>query len=393
MKRVASIALAALLVASAVTVAVTPAAATASGAFITVDVEATPDPAQPGSEVTVSTTVENVKGDGDQYKLQRVELQKTREGSDDEIDSKNPGTFVGDGETLTVNLTEEFDDTGEYDRYVHLKFFSYNGRLVEMVRPVTVTVEQSHPATSLSADEASSAGKADLSMTVANGLANEVRGVTVELRSDDVTIMEDRHVVSSLQPGNEAVIEVPVRDVTAGKKTVEADMTYLTANGESRSVTRTLSTSVEEAGQPADIDLTGLRVTQDGEEVVVRGSASNVGSTNASSVKVAVADGENVAPAQNQASFFVGEVESSDYSSFEVHAALTTDTNETVTVPLEVSYSDDGERITETVDVEYTPTTVDEATAKQSSTGPVLPAVVGLVLVVVVGGIGWRRYR
>jgi len=108
-----------------------------------------------------------------------------------------------------------------------------------MVRPVTVSIGQSHPATSLSADDVSLSGSTDLSLTVANGLPNEVRGVEIELRSDDVSLMEDRHVVSSLKPGNEAVVDVPVRNVSTGTKTVEADITYLTADGESRTVSRT----------------------------------------------------------------------------------------------------------------------------------------------------------
>lgn len=390
MRRATPLALAALVVASALTVAVSPAA---GGAFISVDVSTSPDPAPPGTDVTVTTTVENMQADGEPYKLQRVELRETRERNESEIASKNPSTFVREDESVTVNLSEGMDETGEFDRYVHLKFISSSGDVVTMVRPVTVTVEQSHPATSLSADDASASGKTDLSLTVANGLPDEVRGVTVELESDDVTLMEDRHVVSSLKPGNEATVQVPVRNVSAGKQTVDARLSYLTAGGESRSVTRTLSATVEDEGRPAEIDLTGQRVTQEGSKVIVRGSAANVGSTNASSVKIAVAGGENVMPAQNQASFFVGEVKASDYSSFEVHARLTTNTNQTVTIPLQVSYSDDGERITRTIDVQYTPTPSHEVTPKQSSSGPLVPALVGLVLVVIVGGLGWRRYR
>jgi len=391
MKRAATLALAALVLASAVTVGAGPAAA-AGAAFISVDVEATPDPAPPGSEVTVSTTVESMHDDGQPYKLQRVELQETRNGSDDAVDSENPSQFVQGGEAVAVNLTEEFDQTGEFDRYVHLRFVSSTGDVVEIVRPVTVSVGQSHPATSLSAGQASATGKTDLSLTVANGLPNEVRGVTVELASDDVTLLEDRHVVSSLQPGNEAVVDVPVRNVSTGTKTVEAELTYLTADGESRSVSQTLSATVEDQGQPAEIDVTGKRVTQEGNQVVVRGSASNVGSTNASSVKVAVQGGDRVAPAQNQASFFVGEVAASDYSSFEVHGRLTEETNETVTIPLQLSYTVDGDQVTRTIDVEYTPRTTPDQSAQRNS-GLLVPALGGLVVVAVVGGLGWRRFR
>lgn len=391
MRGAAHLALAALVVASALTAVATPAAAGA--AFISVDVAATPDPASPGDEVTVTTTVDNLENDGESYKIQRVELRETRERTDeDEVASENPATYLDDGDSLTVNLTEQFDDTGEFDRYVHLKFISSTGDVVRMVRPVTVTVEQPHPAMSLSAEDASASGETDLSLTVANGLPDEVRGVTVELASDDLSIMEDRHVVSSLRPGNEAVVDVPVRDVSTGRQSVDAHLTYLTADGESRTVTQTLSATVEDEQQPAEIDLTGQRVTQEGQEVIVRGSASNAGSTNASSVKIAVTNGEGVAPAQNQASFFVGEVAASDYESFEVHARLTGDANETVTIPLEVNYSADGDQVTRTIEVQHTPQATPGASTQQSSS-PLVPALAGLVLVAVAGGLGWRRYR
>ncbi len=391
MRGAGPLALALLVVVSGLAAVATPAAA-ADDAFVAVDVQATPDPAAPGTNVTVTTTVDNIYDDGSPYKLQRVALRETEAGNGTEYDSRTPSTIVHRGTSASVNLSEEFERTGEFERYVHVKLISGGGRVVSLVRPVTVSVQQSHPAMSLTTAGANRAGRTDFGLTVANGLPDTVRGVSVDVESDDVSFAENQRVVSSLESGQQAEVTFPTQNATTGRKSVEATLSYLTADGESRSVTRTLSTTVDDSGTPAQIELTGRRVTTSGDEVVVRGSASNVGSTNASSVKIAVGNGEAVRPAQNQASYFVGNVQASDYSSFEVHGVLTDDVNGSATVPVEVSYTVDDERVTRTVDVGFTAGSEPAVeSTRQSSSSPVVP-VVGVLVVLVVGGLAWRRF-
>jgi len=390
--RLAIVALVLLVVASAATAVATPAAAQGES-FVAIDVEATPDPAEPGTNVTITTTVTNAYEDGSPYKLQRVSLRNVRDSNSTDIDSARPSTTVTSNSSESVDLHEEFDQTGEHQRYVHLKFITSDKRVITVVRPVTVTVEQTHPSMSLSAGNLSPGGDTDLTLTVANGLPETVRGVTVDFESEDLTLAEERRVVSSLETGQSANVSVPATDVEPGTKTIDAHVSYVTAEGESRTVTRTLTTTVDDEQRPAQISLTGIRASQQGDELVIRGSASNVGSTNTSGVLVSVADGDGVGPAQNQASYFVGAVDASDYSSFEVHATLATDGNETISVPLDVAYDVDGERLTRTVAVEYTPeNTTAQAAQEQSSGVPVVPAIAGLALLLV-GGVVVRRYR
>lgn len=393
MTRRRSLTLVALLVCSVVAATGTGAAQT-DEAVVAVEVEATPDPADPGTNVTVETTVENVHTGGEAVRVQRADLREGETRDSTRTDDVRVTESVQPGTETTVRLHEEFDETGEFDRYVHLKLLSPDGEVIQVVRPVTVEVRQNHPSLSLSGGDASPSGDADLTLTVANGLPQEVRGVTLDVESDSLTVTEDRRVVSSLGPGNEAQLTVPAEDVEPGQQRVEVRMSYVTADGESRSTTETLTTTTHDDDSPGTVDLTGLRVAQDGDVLEVRGSASNVGSTNVSGVLVEVADGDGVAPAQNQASYFVGEVDASDYSSFEVRAALDTVTNETVTVPLEVTYRVDGEQVTRTVEVEYTPAAPDdEGDDQQASAFGVLPLAVGGVVVVLIGGVLWRRFR
>ena len=99
---------------------------------------------------------------------------------------------------------------------------------------------------------------------------------------------------------------------------------------------------------PATIELTGLSVGREGGLLQITGSTSNVGMTSAQSVVVRVVETENVDPAAPNRDFFVGEVPSSDFSSFDLTARTTGNVS---AIPVEVSYIVDGERQTQQFEV------------------------------------------
>jgi len=157
-------------------------------------------------------------------------------------------------------------------------------------------------------------------------------------------------------------------------------------------VTRDLSVE-HRPSSAGNVDLTGLRIEQAGDRLTVRGSTSNLGTTNASSVVVSVGDGAAVAPAQSESSYFVGTIQRSDFKSFQVDARLTTDTNETIDVPVQVSYRINGQRVTQTITVPYTPQQQVATDQPQRSAGLPLTLIGGALVVLVVAVLGFRRYR
>ncbi|WP_225335482.1 hypothetical protein [Halomicrobium urmianum] len=345
-------ALALVLVASA---AVAPAAGQDSGleddAIVTIDVEPRPENPDPGEEVTFDATIENVVENARTYNLQRVELRESPD-AEDEVDGTDLNSDVQGGESVTASVSEQFDESGEYTRYVHIQMLSPTGDLINLVREVNVTVRQSHPSLSMTVDSVDGDGDGSLSVSVANALPDPVRGVTLTFGDGDVSVVDQRRIVSQIASGEQATVTVDAQDISSGRQTVPVELEYVTADGESRSTTENLSVRAGNGGD-ADVRLTDLQVARDGEELRISGKASNLGASNVSGVLVGVGDGDGVGPAGSQSEAFVGTVGPSGEAEFTVRAAI--ESNGSVTVPLEVSHADGGRRVATEQTVAYVP--------------------------------------
>jgi hypothetical protein len=96
------------------------------------------------------------------------------------------------------------------------------------------------------------------------------------------------------------------------------------------------------------IRLTGINVTQTGEDTVtISGNAGNVGTGAISGLVVQAGNGSGVVPADQKGRYFVGPIESGQFTPFEVQVTVT-DENQT-TVPLNLTYRVDDRLQTRTV--------------------------------------------
>jgi len=199
------------------------------------------------------------------------------------------------------------------------------------------------------------------------------------------------HFVGSLERSGTTPFEVTARLTEDSDRAVTVPLTVqYQVDGER--VTRTVDIEHEPSAD-SDIEATGIRVEQTGNRLTVRGSASNVGTTNASSLVVSVADGTDVAPAESESRYFVGSVAQSDFKSFQVDARLTAQTNQTVELPLDVRYRVDGQQVTERITVSYTPSATTVASDSQHTSSFPVALVGGGVLLVIAAGFAYRRYR
>lgn len=388
MTRARALVLAALLVGSAMAVAV-PATAHQTAYAVDVSVE----PAQPasGDNATVSVTVENLLEDGESSRVADVALYNGTGDDADRLDREDANDWIGGGSEESWDLYTQLDETGERELLVEVDLVSQDGQTSNIERPVPVTVVDPHPSLAVSTDPVGPSGSTDLTLTVANGANANVTGLEAEVDSPDLSLSESRRVVSSIAPGGEAEVTFPATDAETGPVTIDADVEYTTAEGEHRTYERTMTAHVESVDNPANVTLTGVRIDQEGQALVVRGSASNPGSTNASGTVIRAGSGEHVAPGEAQSSFFVGDVSGSDFASFEVHSRLTSDINETVDVPIEIEFAVDGNRVTRETTLQYTPTDGSEEPATQSGGVPL--GLIGLLVVGALAVVGWRRYR
>ncbi len=310
-------------------------------------------------------------------------------------DNQRVGASLTPGDARTFRFTGTETVAGPQTATVTLSYATPDGDQRTVTRELSAVApepEAVDPSLDLTADPVGVSGETALSVTVVNPRESPVRAAAVELEADSLELAEDRQLRPRVDGGSEATYTFETGQVTPGEKTVQATLTYTTADGTERRVTEQLSATIERVDNPGNVSLTGLRVTQQSGRLSVRGSASNVGGTNVSGVVVSVADGDGVGPAQSEARFFVGNVPGGDFTSFEVNGQLRTPNASSVTIPLRVSYVTDGVRTERVVEVPYRPQP-DRPTSQPEGGGPPLVAVGAALLAVGGVALGWRRLR
>ena len=190
--------------------------------------------------------------------------------------------------------------------------------------------------------------------------------------------------------------EVPAE----GNRTVRLNLSGVSAEGKSLDVTvdyetggsqGSAATRVAYSANPARIELTGVNFENEGDHVLVSGSASNVGLSDASSTVVSVVPTDGVTPVGPNREYFVGTVPASDFVSFDLTARVDDGVTE---VPVRVSYIADGVRRST---IHRVP--IDDVSTPQSEGGggggPSLLLLLGgaVALVVVVGVAAYAYVR
>jgi hypothetical protein len=162
-----------------------------------------------------------------------------------------------------------------------------------------------------------------------------------------------------------------------------------TVRGEQYETTRTATRDQQVTGE---IRLTSIDVTASGSTVSIDGEAANIGGTDVESVLISIPTTDGITPAGGSGEYFVGSVDASEFSTFELTASVERDT-----VPIRVAYIADNDRVTKTQTVGAAERTQPEATSggEQNQSGlPLLPIILGIVLVLTLGGLGrylWNR--
>ncbi|MFC4448710.1 hypothetical protein [Halorussus aquaticus] len=370
-----------------------PAAQTAAPTLVTVRTELNETQPEVGSNFTLTTHVENVDdGEGNVF-VESVEIRRTPDGDGDDVVAEDtPRKRLWSGDKLQNRQSLKLDETGDHSLYVRVEFRHENGENYEVVQPVDITVFDPHPLMAVEAESTLPGSRTTLNVSLTNGVREPIRNVELQVRSDGVSVKDNRRNVAQLKGTATETFSFEVSGETSGTVNLTADLEYTTANGTHRSVTRTLTPTLTELSNPGAVNLTGISVSKRGQTLQVTGSASNVGTTDVLSVVVSVQSNPNVVPGQSTAEYFVGEIPSSDFSSFKVQANLDSNAS-TVTVPLRVSYIVDDVRRVRTVSLTYdVPRTAPTKSSDSDSSLP-LTAIGGVALVGVVALVGgWRWF-
>jgi len=369
---------------------------TANGPAVNVSsVNVTPTDPTVGETVTVEVTISNQEGSNSVVDVSSIMLRTTSE----HYERVEDVGAIAPGGSLTIPITTSFDTAGQKELLAHVSAASQsNGsetsHLRAYYRPITIDVEEPEIDGGIAASTNSSG---ETTVTLTN--YGNVEFTDAEIRTSVNGTQRDQRDTFDITP-NES------ESVTFDTANYNSDIVTLTgaytARGERHEVTRTVNLNQQVQGE---IRLTSVEVTERGATVSVDGEAANIGGTDVESVLVRVPDSDTVSPAGGSGEFFVGSVDASEFATFELSSSVS---NGTDTLPIELTYIVDDERITttQTIDISTASSSSPEPSQGQpaaSSTGdgssgslglPLIPLILGLF--VVVGGSGvlywlWNR--
>lgn len=329
-----------------------------------------------GQESTVDVTVSN----GDDGTLSNVRLDL---GGDARI--KNPervSAAIKSGTQTTHTYQATFPEAGEHTLNASLTYKMDQGSTRTVHRNVTVDVAAANVDTTLTAAARDVNGSPAIQTTLTEYGNVELRNVQVRAVADGDVVA--RALARNVPAEGSRTVTLDGSDIPAGSVTIVAQYT---AAGERQTTETTMQYSPSET---SDMALTGVETTRQGSMVTLSGDVANIGSADVSSVLVSVVGTDGVTPVAPNKEYFVGAVDSSEFSTFELTANASATADE---VPVRIEYTVDGERLSRVVPVDISDGTNGSGTDDRSRSGGWLPGAIlgGIVLLVLLGGIyRWR---
>jgi hypothetical protein len=287
--------LAVVLVASLVAPATLAAGATTAKVSIA-DVTVSPSQPAPGERFTVTTTIRNAESTpnspSDDFQIRAVAVRDADSPARTYARVEKLGTLP-EGASVDVPLTLSFDEAGVRELRVFV-FGSGGAGPVEYRYPVVVTVREGGPQVSvLTGDADPVVGAAStVNVSVANGEAEAVRNVRLELGGRSVDVEDATRVLPRIESGATETFAFEVTPA-ATDGTLRGTLRYTTASGD----VRTTAVSSSFVADPLRVDV-GLDadVPAGGTDPPVEAELSNFGNAPLTDVVVrAEADGRVVA--------------------------------------------------------------------------------------------------
>ncbi|WP_226023166.1 hypothetical protein [Halomicrobium salinisoli] len=343
--RVLAVALAVALALQSVAAVAGVAAAQDAGVAIS-DVTVVPEQPAPGEEFEVTVNLSNYGGSDESVRVTDLYVRSNGELKEyTRVD--NPGAIPAGGQ-LTVPFTLSFEEKGTKNLRVHATVQTGDGDYTKLQYPLYVTVDEPDDVlVSMPTSEATADEETPVNVTVANGASEPITGVSVSLEGDGSVATSER-VVGSIEGASDRAFNYTVNFSETGPHDLQATVTYTTAQGVTRTVTESSTVDVVNESTSDGDEIEGevglVSVETRGSGVTtIQGEAANVGGTRVESVVLRVRETESVSPMSASGEHFVGGLNASAFDTFELIAEVEGNAS---TVPVEVEYLVDGERLT-----------------------------------------------
>ena len=329
-----------------------------------------------GEKSAVDVTVSN----GDSAALSNVRLEL---GGDAQV--QNPERVAANipaGTQTTNTFQVTFPEAGSRTLRATLTYQTSEGVTRTVERNVTAPVEEANLDPQLNARATVANGSSVIRASLSEFGNVELRDVQLRAVVDGDTVA--RTSVPDVSASGSQAGFIDGSDIPAGEVTIVA---AYTATGERR----TTETTIDYSPAPtADISLSGVEVSRQDSRLTISGDAVNIGSSDASSVQVSVVPSDGVRPVAPNKEYFVGAVDSSEFSTFELTAEADSSVEQ---LSIRIDYTVDGERLTRTVPVEL----ADAGTPGEGQTSGSVPGfslvTVGLALAMLVAAGAVVRFR
>lgn len=352
------------------------------------DVNVTTDDPVTGDSVLIETTIANLESSGGSLDITDVYL-RTAPGAKtfvrvEEIGALDPGGSV------TVPMSVTFETTGEKDVTVNVVVKGDDGTIKTYESPLILDVEEPRVRAQLDADvDNGRYGTTQLDVTN----AGNVEFTDIELTASADGTVIDRTYIFDMGPETNRTAVFDTRNVSNERVTFEA---RFTANDRFHTATHTIDLQEREEVL-GEVLLTSVEVTQTATGVTLEGDASNIGGTDAGSVLVEVPDSADVRPVAPSGRYFVGDVETGEFATFELTVEAPPNAS---SVPVGISYIAENERVRTTQRIDLAGTGGVTPAAESGGGGgdnlgglPLVPIAIGLSVIVVLGAgvYTWRR--
>jgi len=336
-----------------------------------------PEDPNTGETVTIETTISNLENSPSTVNVRDVFVRvpgTTREYARvEELGSIAPGGSV------TVPVLTSFESPGQKRLTLKVVVQDDAGEYYSYTYPVYVEVTEPTVRAGLSAGTPESGSGTELTLT--NFGNTNLSDVEITATADGESI--ERNFLFDVDPGASQSTVFDTDDLETDTVTFTA--TYSAAG---RSHTTSLDVDLDEQTQvTGEIRLTGVEVTRSGTGITIQGDAANLGTTDTQSVLVSVPDTEGVSPSPPSGEYFIGAIEGSEFARFELTANADSGVS---SIPVEISYIVDNERVTTTQQVSLDSAVVSGTDSQTDSGGQQSPGgsgAGGLPLIAIGGGL------
>lgn len=159
-----------------------------------------------------------------------------------------------------------------------------------------------------------------INVEVVNLRPNDITGVIVTPKGNDIDFFPANVFVGTIAGGNKSTATFTLNTMASirGNKEMQFSTSYF--NGDNLHTSSDTNYSIDVVDQSALI-LSALEVENTGNVYSITGDINNFGTTDAKNVMISVMATDNVTPVQPYEKYFVGTLESDDFSSFELSAS------------------------------------------------------------------------